>query len=267
MSLEDRREIPSAALEVRQLTKHYLPPPPWLRPLVRSAARQPVVALADVSFRVAFGEVVGLVGPNGAGKTTLIKILTTLLDPTSGSAAVGGIDVTTHAEEIRGRFGVVLSDDRGLYWRLTGQQNLEFFGVLSGLRMREATERAADLMDQVGLADRDKLVFGYSTGMRARLSLAVAQLGDPELLILDEPTRSLDPTASQEVLGMLRAFADRGGGVLLSSHRIAELIDVCDRIVVLTAGRVRFVGATEELAADASERTRALLTLLSQDGS
>ena len=267
MRLEDGTETPGAVLEVRQLTKHYLPPPPWLRPLVRSAARQPVVALADVSFHVAPGEVVGLVGPNGAGKTTLIKILTTLLDPTLGSAAVGGVDVTTHAEAVRRKFGVVLSDDRGLYWRLTGQQNLEFFGVLSGLRMREATERAADIMDQVGLADRDKLVFGYSTGMRARLSLAVAQLGDPELLILDEPTRSLDPTASQEVLGMLRAFADQGGGVLLSSHRIAELIDLCDRIVVLTAGRIRFVGRAEDLAADPSEQARALLTLLSRDGS
>lgn len=251
-------------LEVHQISKHYLPPPPWLRPLVRSAADEPVTALSDVSFHVAPGEVVGLVGPNGAGKTTLIKILTTLLEPSEGWATIGGSDVTEQAAEARRHLGVVLADDRGLYWRLTGQQNLEFFGVLSGLSMQAAAERATDLIHKVGLAERDKRVFGYSTGMRARLSLAIAQLGEPHLLVLDEPTRSLDPAASQEVLSMLRGFADDGGAVLLSSHRIAELVDVCDLLVVLTGGTVRFVGQPHELASDTSQQARALLALLSE---
>ncbi len=253
------------ALEVRQLTKHYLPPSRWLRPLVRSAVQERVVALADVSFRVEPGEVIGLLGPNGAGKTTLIKILTTLLEPTSGSATVGGVDVTNSPGEARRRLGVVLADDRGLYWRLTGLQNLEFFGALSGLGRRAARQRAAELMGRVGLADRDKLVFGYSTGMRAKLNLAIAQLAGPDFLVLDEPTRSLDPISSQEVLRMLRAFADAGSAALLSSHRITELIEVCDRIVVLTNGRARFVGPPEQLAAGASQQARALMSLLSDD--
>jgi len=260
----ERHESRDPILRVDQITKHYLPPPPWLRPLVRSAADEPVAALSDVSFDVAPGEVVGLVGPNGAGKTTLIKILTTLLEPNAGLATIGGLDVTKHAEAVRKDLGVVLADDRGLYWRLTGQQNLEFFGVLSGLSVQAAATRATDLLHQVGLADRDKLVFGYSTGMRARLSLAIAQMGEPELLVLDEPTRSLDPAASQEVLGMLRDFADDGRGVLLSSHRIAELVDVCDRLVVLTGGAVRFVGPPLQLAGDTSQQARALLALLSE---
>ena len=159
---------------------------------------------------VGSGAVVGLVGPNGAGKTTLLKIISTLLQPTTGHVLVDGYDPSHDARAVRDRIGLVLADDRALYWRLTGRENLEFFGVMHGLTSRDARARAGVLLDQVGLASRDKLVFGYSSGMRARLSLARALLARPPLLLLDEPTRALDPIASAAVAGMIRGPGRRG---------------------------------------------------------
>src|SRR6185436_17784737 len=143
-----------------------------------------------------------------------------------------------------------LADDRALYWRLSGRENLEFFGVMHGLSHREARTRAGTLLEQVGLASRDKLVFGYSSGMRARLSLARALLTRPPLLLLDEPTRALDPMASAAVADMLRASAADGVAVLQSSHRLDEIETACDRIVVVTDGAVRFDGTVSELSGD-----------------
>ena len=219
-----------------------------LRLVVRTATDHEVVALHDVSLTVGNGEVVGLVGPNGAGKTTLLKIVSTLLQPTTGHVLVDGHDPRRDARAVRDRIGLVLADDRALYWRLTGRENLEFFGVMHGLTQRDARARAGELLDQVGLASRDKLVFGYSSGMRARLSLARALLTRPPLLLLDEPTRALDPIASAAVGEMLQASAAEGVAVFLSSHRLDEIETVCDRIVVVTEGAVRFDGTVSELA-------------------
>ena len=223
------------------------------------------VALDDVSFRVNAGSIVGLVGPNGAGKTTLIRIITTLLSPTAGKVTLGNLHVERDGHEIRRRIGLVLSDDRGLYWRLTGRQNLQFFGVMAGLKRAAAARRTAALMEEVGLAGRDKLVFGYSAGMRTRLSLARALLIDPPLLVLDEPTRSLDPVATREVGDLLRRLAASGRAVLLSSHRLDEVADVCHTVVALVSGAVAFDGSTQELAEDQAGSMEALVRLLTQD--
>ena len=205
-------------LEVRGVGMVYPVLRGLMRFVVRTATDHEVVALRGVDLQVASGEVVGLVGPNGAGKTTLLKIISTLLQPTTGSVLVDGYDPSQDARAVRDRIGLVLADDRALYWRLTGRENLEFFGVMHGLTRRDARARAGVLLDQVGLASRDKLVFGYSSGMRARLSLARALLARPPLLLLDEPTRALDPIASAAVAGMIRDLADEGIAVLLSSH-------------------------------------------------
>jgi ABC-2 type transport system ATP-binding protein len=211
-------------------------------------------------------EVVGLVGPNGAGKTTLIKIVGTLLEPSTGRASVSGFDVVKHARKVRERIGVVLADERGLYWRLTGRQNLELFGVLGGLTRADARRRTEELLDFVDLADRDKLVFGFSSGMRTRLNLARALLTKPELLILDEPTRSLDPIASAWVGELVRRLASEGHAVLLASHRLDEVIRVCDRAVVLRDGEVRFVGSVDDLDRDDTGAARLLEKMLEVDG-
>jgi ABC-2 type transport system ATP-binding protein len=222
----------------------------FMRLVVRAATDVEVVALRGIDLNVAAGEVVGLVGPNGAGKTTLLKIVSTLLQPTTGHVVVDGHDPRDDAQAVRDRIGLVLADDRALYWRLTGRENLEFFGVMHGLRPRDAKARAGVLLDRVGLASRDKLVFGYSSGMRARLSLARALLTRPPLLLLDEPTRALDPIASAAVGEMLRALAADGVAVFLSSHRLDEVENACDRIVVVTDGAVRFDGAVADLSGE-----------------
>jgi len=213
--------------------------------LVRTAARAPVVALHSVSFELAAGEVVGLIGPNGAGKTTLIRLITTLLSPTAGRVTVAGFDTVRSPGEVQRRTGLVLEGDRGLYGRLSGLDNLEFFGVMRGLPATVARRRARVLLGEVGLDDGDRLVFGYSSGMRARLSLARAMLDDPPLLVLDEPTRSLDPVASAEFMAALAAFAERGGTVLLSSHRLDEVTASCARVLALVDGGLRHDGPVD----------------------
>ena len=253
-------------LRIDQVSKTYLPPPALLRPMIRTAAKRPVMALSDVSFEVAYGQVVGLIGPNGAGKTTLIRIIATLLEPTRGTVWLDDLRIDRDSHEFRERFGLVLSDDRGLYWRMTGLQNLEFFGALVGLGRSAAHRRATELLELAGLAGRDKLVFGYSAGMRTRLSLARALLVDPPVLILDEPTRSLDPVATKEVGSMLQARAREGRAVLLSSHRLDEVADVCDQVVALVSGSVRYFGPTRgDAHGDGAGTPAALARLLTDD--
>jgi ABC-2 type transport system ATP-binding protein len=230
------------SLEVVDVGKRYLPPRRLLRLVARVASDEPVDAVRDVSFGVAPGEIVGLVGPNGAGKTTLLKIIATLLEPSTGTVLVNGFDTVRSAHDARSRLGLVLTDDRATYWRLTGRQNLEFFGVLAGLTRSAARQRADELLAHVGLADRDKRVMGYSSGMRSALNLARAVMTEPAVLVLDEPTRSLDPLASAATCDLLREQAKKGSAVLLSSHRIDEVAALCDRVVVLLAGSVRYVG-------------------------
>jgi ABC-2 type transport system ATP-binding protein len=249
-------------LEINGLSKRYEPPRHWLRLLVKTASDAPVQALQNVSFSVRAGEVMGLLGPNGAGKTSLIKVIATLLEPTSGHVTVDGYDVVRDAHQVRQRIGLVLAEDRGVYWRLTGRQNLEFFGVLSGLSRPDAQRRAGELLEQLGLAERDKLVFGYSSGMRARLNLARALLADPGLLVLDEPTRSMDPLASADVAELLRGLAAEGRAVLLASHRLDEVAAVCDRVVVIGDGQVRHVGPPTDLGAGRDGMIRGLVELL-----
>jgi ABC-2 type transport system ATP-binding protein len=251
-------------LLVEGVSHTYARPQGLQRRLIRTASNADVRALSDINLRVEPGEVVGLVGPNGAGKTTLMKIISTLLEPTSGRAVVGGYDVATHPDDVRRVLGLVLSDDRALYWRLTGRQNLEFFGVMQGLSRQESVHRADELLRAVGLAGRDRLVFGYSSGMRSRLSIARGLLHRPAVLVLDEPTRALDPVAAVAIGQMLRRTAQDGVAVLLSSHRLEEIERVCDRIVAVVGGGVRFDGTASELAGE-SGFAEALHALLAAD--
>jgi ABC-type multidrug transport system ATPase subunit len=243
-------------LEVEGLCKTYAPHSGLLRYLVRSAADDPVEALRDVSLQVAPGEVVGLLGANGAGKSTLIKAITTLLEPDSGTIRLDGHDVRADDPVMRRRIDLVQPDDRSHYWRMTGRRNLEFFGTMAGLRRDDAARRAEEQLERRGLAHRDKLVFGYSSGMRAQLALGRALLHDPSLVVLDEPTRSLDPVAAGAVCDDLRALADEGRAVLLASHRLDEVMGLCDRVVLLAEGVVTWSGPTDELGTDV-DRLRA----------
>lgn len=235
-------------LQVEALTKTYEPAAGMLRLLVRTAQSEPVHALRGIDFEVAAGEVVGLVGPNGAGKSTLLRVCTTLLTPTSGRVLVDGMDVVAEPEKVRSKLGIVLGDERALYWRLTGRQNLMFFGAMSGLPRSECRERADELLERFGLAENDRRVFGYSSGMRSRLSLARALLHRPKMLFLDEPSRSLDPMASDDLQQELQTYADAGSAVILSSHRLDEVEAICDRVLVIVDGAQRAWARTVDLA-------------------
>ncbi|MDH3753183.1 MAG: ABC transporter ATP-binding protein [Acidimicrobiia bacterium] len=228
----------------------------------RSAIGDPVVAIEDISFGVGRGEVVGLVGPNGAGKTTLLRIIATLLEPTTGRVTLDDVDMNDDPVRARAQLGLLLTDERSLYWRLTGRQNLEFFGAMAGLDRGSARRRAEELLDELELSHRDKRVFGYSSGMRVRLGLARALLHDPPLLVLDEPSRSLDPLYSVELGARLRQLAGAGRAILLSSHRLDEVADWCDRVVVLVDGSTRFDGRTTDLSSESAAIPRALHDLL-----
>ncbi len=201
--------------------------------------REPVTALDDVSLTIPTGEVHGLLGPNGAGKTTLVKILSTVLLPTSGKASVLGHDVVTDARAVRPQIGIVFGGERGLYWRLTGRQNLEYWGALYKLSRREIRTRTELLLERVGIADRaDERVETYSRGMKQRLHLARGLIGDAKVLFLDEPTTGMDPLAAREFRALIGELRGEGRTVLLATHDMAEAEALCDRVTLIDRGQI-----------------------------
>ncbi len=203
-------------------------------------AQEPVRALNHVSLRVRARQIYGLLGPNGAGKTTLTKILSTLLRPTAGSARVAGHDVVRQEAKVRASVGLVVGDQRSFYWRLTGRQNLEFFGTLQELGRGQLRRRTDLLGELLGLMEfLDRPFRNYSAGMQQRLALARSLLHDPPLLLMDEPTRSLDPGATAAFHRLLRRLAeDEGKTIVLVTHHLSEARAVCDRAGVLEAGNL-----------------------------
>jgi len=204
-------------------------------------------ALAGVSFAVPAGSVLGLLGPNGAGKTTAVRILTTLAVPDAGHARVDGIDVATDPLAVRRRIGVA-AQDATLDGLLTGRQNLVLVGELSGLSRAYSRDRADELLEQFELTDAaDRVVKGYSGGMRRRLDLAASLLTRPPILFLDEPTTGLDPTSRLRVWAAIRELIASGVTLLLTTQYLDEADALADRIVVVDHGRVIANGSPAEL--------------------
>lgn len=237
-------------ISVRDLTKRFPERRPWSEILRDPFGGQKVTVLDDVSFSVGDGEFFGLLGPNGAGKTTLFKILATLVVPDGGEVRVAGYDVREDGAAVRSRLTCVLSDGRSLYWRLDARENLELFADLHGLPRPEVPGRIESLLETVGLEDTgDKMVGDFSSGMKQRLLLARSLLSDPEVLLLDEPTRSLDPLAARDFRKFLREeiAGRRGCTILLATHDSDEAFDLCDRVAVLHEGRLLAAGAAADL--------------------
>lgn len=198
-----------------------------------------IVAVDDISFDVRRGELFGLLGPNGAGKTTTVKMLTTLLVPTAGTARVLGRDVVQNAAPIRARIGFVLGGERGLYTRLSAIDNLRYFASLYHLDPDESKRRIPYLLELVGLDGRgDEKVEGYSRGMKQRVHLARMLLHDPELLFLDEPTIGLDPVGALEIRQVVRNLLSEQKTILLTTHYMFEADELCQRIAVIDQGRI-----------------------------
>jgi len=207
-----------------------------------------IAAVDGVSFSVERGEVFGLLGPNGAGKTTTIKIISTLLRPTSGRVLVHGMDVDQHVQRVLSLIGTVLSGERCVYWKLTGRENLEYFGALYGLKGPGLQTRIDELLRRFELSKRaDETVEKYSTGMKRRIALARAMLHDPEILILDEPTAGLDPQGARNLREMILELQDEGKTVLLTTHYMEEADYLSDRVAIIDHGRIIAMDSPEHL--------------------
>ena len=213
-----------------------------------------VEAVRGISFAVEQGELFGLLGPNGAGKTTTIKMLITLLLPTSGEARVLGHDVVADAREVRKRIGYVFGGDRGLYERLSALDNLRYFAELYGVSGKAQRSRIDEVLELVGLKGREQeRVEGFSRGMRQRLHIARGILHDPEVVFLDEPTIGVDPVGARELRTMISGLIAAGKTVLLTTHYMFEADALCDRIAVIAKGQIVGEGTPEALKAGVAE--------------
>jgi sodium transport system ATP-binding protein len=223
-------------IRVHGLTKHY----PDLR-------RGRLVALAGIGFHARPGQIYGLLGPNGAGKTTALRILSTVLRPTAGTATVNGYDVVTQAAQVRRQIGF-LSANTGIYERMTGWETVEYFGRLHGMPPADLTRRMADLFARLKMNDlRDVLVAKMSSGMRQKVSVARAMVHDPPVMIFDEATVGLDVLVARALLDTVAELRDRGKCILFSTHIMREAEKLCDRLAILHRGHVLAEGTLEEL--------------------
>jgi len=236
------------AISTQELSKAFQPPVGW-RVKIRGDRRQPgITAVDQITLTVPQGELFGLLGPNGAGKTTLVKMLATLIHPTSGTAEVAGYPLA-NTQGIRQSVGLVVSDERSFYWRLSGRRNLEFFASMHGLHGDDARRRIRHVLGQVNLtAEADKSFSTYSTGMRQRLALSRSLLHRPQILFLDEPSRSLDPTETIRLHELIRELVDQEQvTIFLITHDMLEAEKLCQRVAVMHQGRIQVVGQPADL--------------------
>ncbi|HZU98045.1 MAG TPA: ABC transporter ATP-binding protein [Planctomycetota bacterium] len=221
-------------IEIRGLAKSY----------------QGFTAVKGISFDVTKGAVFGFIGPNGAGKTTTIRILATLLEPSAGSVKIDGLDVVDEPEKVRRIIGY-MPDDFGVYEGITVQEYLDFFAAAYGLSRRQRARTVADVMALTDLAQHEKkLVASLSKGMRQRLCLAKTLVHDPKLLILDEPANGLDPRARIELRVLLKELAAMGKTIVISSHILTELSDVCTEVGIIERGELLAAGPIAEVEAN-----------------
>lgn len=247
-SVAGRRD--AAAVSIRQVSKIYPVPLARLKKFFRRKSVAPVEALRDVSLEIREGEVFGLIGRNGAGKTTLTKIIATLVQPTEGSVVVRGFDSVREEERVRSSIGLASAEERSFYWRLTTEQNLMFFARLYGLGDREARRRIGEILVRVELEEVARRRFGeLSTGNKQRMAVARALLSSPPVLLLDEPTRSLDPVAAARMRALISSLAsgDPPTTILLTSHNLAEVEELCERVAIISRGRIRAIDTTVNL--------------------
>ncbi|HEY7200048.1 MAG TPA: ABC transporter ATP-binding protein [Candidatus Dormibacteraeota bacterium] len=242
----------STAIAVRGLVKEFVR---GRRTLVQAVRRQPdrrerFRAVDGIDLDVPAGEIFGILGPNGAGKTTTLRMLSTLLEPSGGTASVLGFDVHAQPREVRRRLGAAVAGERSLYWKLTARENLEYFAALHGIPSRRGRARIDEMLRAVQLDERaDDFVERFSTGMRQRLVLARALLSDPPVLLLDEPTLGLDPQAASDLRDRVRALRSEGRTILLTTHYLDEADQLCDHIAIIDHGRIVAMGTPNELRA------------------
>lgn len=234
------------SISIQNLSKTYPPAFPRLKRFFRLPVKDSVEALKNVSFEISEGEIFGLIGRNGAGKTTLTKIIATLIQPTGGRVLVKGFDSVKDEVKVRSLIGLASAEERSFYWRLSSEKNMMFFARLYGMNDREARRRIGEIFEKVGLNELSTRRFSeLSTGNKQRLAVARALLSHPPVLLLDEPTRSLDPLAAAEIRKLIASLENVS--VLLTSHNLAEIEELCNRIAVISNGEIRAVDTPDAL--------------------
>jgi ABC-2 type transport system ATP-binding protein len=232
---------------------------------VRHGGRPPRFrAVNDVSFRVGSGELFGLLGENGAGKSTILQMLSGLTTPDSGTIRVAGIEggaSATSSRDVRRRIGLCSAEERSFYYRLTARQNLRFFGTLGGLHGTALDDRIETVARHVDLSEKlDRNFEGFSSGMKQRLAIARALLTDPPVLLLDEPTRAVDPVHARDIRAVVRSLVvDEGKTVILCTNLLEEAWELCDRIAVINAGEIITIANPNDLVAQARGRRYTVL--------
>lgn len=223
-----------------------------------------VEAVSNVSLRVDKGQIVGVLGVNGAGKTTTIKMLTTLLEPTSGSISYDGVDAIKYPNQIKKKINLINGSERNLYWRLTGKENLEYFGRLYGVEESLLQKRIDRLFKMVELTDsKDLEVEKYSKGMKQRLQIAKGLINSPEYLFLDEPTLGLDILIAKEMRAYIKSLAQKERkGILLTTHYIFEAEELCDYIYVIHEGKIIKEGTPQTIIKERLYRYKGVFELL-----
>lgn len=237
------------AVDVDRVEKTFRQFSVGLRPFLR---RRNVTALRGISFRVNRGEMVGILGPNGAGKTTLLKIIATLVYPTSGAVRFFGRDNRDGEIKTRGMLGLVTCDERSFYWRLSGRSNLKFFATLYGLSAAQADARIGELLAALDLTEAaDRRFDGYSAGMKQKLAIARGLLKQPQIVLYDEPTRSLDPLSQHNIRHWIRQNREKHPEQthLIATHNLMEAEQLCDRVVIVDRGRIIADGTIDEIRA------------------
>ena len=215
------------------------------RALFSRNIKEEVHALRNVSFDLAAGEVLGLLGPNGSGKSTALRLVSTLLLPDSGRVTVAGFETRSHGEAVRKRVGLALASERSFFPRLTARENLEFFAAIENLSRRECRDSTERALIDAGLIDSaNKQVMKFSSGMHQRLAIARALLKRPSVLLLDEPSRSLDLAAAARLWGVIRELSQNGIAILIATHNFSEAAEVCDRAAILRQGSLLAISRT-----------------------
>lgn len=237
-------------IEITNVTKRFI-----LRKSLIEAIYHPfrrnksVLALDSVNLKVKKGEIFALLGPNGAGKTTLIKILSTLILPDEGDIKISGYDLKKAEELAKSKIGLVTGEERSLYWRLTGRQNLEFFGAIYNLSKNEIKMRIRKINDILEIDDLDKPFENYSTGIKQRVGLARCLISEPEVIFMDEPTRSMDPASANKFRIFIkeRLVKKLGKTIFFTTHQTEEANELADRIAIICEGKIKAYGKIEDI--------------------
>ena len=231
------------AIQAFSLTKHFWQRSGFLK-------KRKITAVDNLNLEVSRGEIFGILGQNGAGKTTLIKMLCSLVLPDEGSALIDGYNLIKDENKIKSSIGLITSNERSFYQRLTGRQNLEFFGTLQNIPPKILKQRIDEILYLVGLEKAANIWFqNYSAGMKQRLAICRGLLHNPDILFMDEPTSGLDPLAANKLCDFIKTQLSQSQGktVIIATHQTQEAEKICDRIAIMHKGKIKACGRTSEI--------------------